>query len=208
MEQEKQTKLIAYALDFVSFLLEHNIRLERAILFGSIVTKEFDEESDVDIFLEAKEKEEDIQNLLAQFEKTIAENWKLKGIENPISLKIGKLEKWPQLRRNIQSHGILLYGKFKEIPEEIENYAFFSLNFEAIKRPQKVNIWRKLYGYTQKVKNKKYIQKGLIGELGGKRFDRGVVFIPSNKIKDFKDFLHKNKIKYKLIEIWTDSYKV
>lgn len=202
---ENRNKLIAYALDFISFLLEKNIHLERAILFGSVATKEFDEESDVDIFLETEEKDKDIQEILHQFETTIGENWRFKGVENIISLKIGKLEKWPQLRRNMQSNAILLYGKFKEIPEKSENYSLFILNFEALKRNLKINIWRKLYGYTQKVKDKKYIQKGLIETLGGKKLERSTVLISSHKTKELKDFLHKNKVNYKLIEVWTDS---
>ncbi len=205
MKKEKQNKLIAYAIDFVSYLIKNNIAIEKAVLFGSVITQEFDEESDIDIFIETKENENKINNLLNQFEKTNGENWKLKGINNQISLKIGKLEKWPELRRNIQSHGILIYSKFKEIPEKIENYNLFILNFNSLARLKKVNLWRKLYGYSQKVKSKKYGKEGLIKTLGGKKLERGVVIIPSNKIKDLKDFLHKNKINYKLIEIWTDS---
>lgn len=205
MKKEKQNKLIAYASDFISTLLENNIILEKAILFGSVVTQEFDEESDVDIFLETEENEKRINNLLTQFEKTKGQNWKLKGIENPISLKIGRLEKWPELRRSIQSYGIILYSIFKEIPEEVNSYHLFILNFNSLLRLKKVNLWRKLYGYTQKVKNKKYEMSGVIEKLGGKKLERGIVIIPSNKTKELKDFLNKNKINYKLIEIWTDS---
>lgn len=201
-----QNKLISYALDFISFLIENDIRLKRAILFGSVVAKEFDKESDIDIFLETEENDEIIQKLLNQFEKTKGGNWKLKGIENQISLKIGSLKKWPQLRRSMQSHGLVLYGSFKEMPEKVENYIFFLLNFDNLKRAKKVNLWRKLYGYTQKIKDKRYTQKGLVAQLGGKKLERGVVGISSFKANDFKRFLIKNNVKYKLIEVWTDSF--
>ena len=203
--KEKQNMLIAYATNFVSFLIEKNLALERAILFGSVVTGEFDKESDIDIFLETKEKEDNIQKLLLQFEKTQGENWKLKGIENLLSLKTGNLKKWPHLKRSIQSNSILLYGPYKEVPEKIKSYSLLILNFNALKRSQKINIWRKLYGYKQKVKNKKYMTPGLVTQINGKKLERSVIAIPSNKSKECKDFLHKHKIKYKLIEIWTDS---
>lgn len=203
--EEKQNKLIAYALDFVSFLIEKKIRLNKAILFGSVAAGEFDDESDVDIFLETEDKETDIIKLLTEFEKTKGENWKLKGISNQIAIKMGKKENWPQLRRSIQSHALTLYGLFKEIPEKAQNYLLFFLNFNILQRMQKITVWRRLYGYKQKVKNKKYITKGIVELLEGKKLERSVVAIPSNKAKEFKELLNKNKINYKLLEIWTDS---
>lgn len=203
--KNQQNRLIAYALDFVSFLVEHGIKIEKAILFGSVLTNEFDKESDIDIFIETKEKEEEINSLLLQFEKTKGENWGLKGIENPISLKIGRLNKWTNLRRSIQSNGLLLYGAYKEVPEEIQNFILFILNFEKLKRIKKVSLWRKLYGYSQKIKNKIYKQEGIIKKLSGKKLERGIVAIPTINSTQFRQFLIKNKINYRLIEVWSDS---
>jgi len=201
----KNNKLIAYALDFTSYLIENDIKINRAILFGSVVTEQFDNESDVDIFIETNEKEETIQKLLNQFEKTKGENWKLKGIENQISLKVGSLKKWPQLQRSIQSHGLLLYGEYKEVPDNINSYVLFIVDYGGLKRAEKVNVWRKLYGYSQKVKDKQYTTVGLVSKLNGKKLKEGVIEVPSKNAKELKDFFNKNKIKYKIIEIWSDS---
>ena len=201
----KRNKLIANALDFVSYLLENNLKIDTAILFGSIVSKEFDDESDIDIFLESDEKEENINSLLNEYQKTKGENWKFKGITNQISLKVGKLKNWPELQRSIQSKGLLLYGNYKEIPENIENYSIFVLSFGKIKRIKKVSLWRSLYGYKQKTRKKRYIKMGLIENLNGKKLERGVIAIPSENEKRFRDFLNQNKIKYKIIEVWSDS---
>lgn len=203
--ENKRNKLIANALDFISFLIENNQKIDRAILFGSVVSKEFDDESDIDIFIDTEDKEENINNLLREYEKSRGENWKFKGIANQISLKVGRLSKWPKLQRSIQSKGLLLYGDYNEIPEKIQNYEIFLLNFEKLKRVKKVSIWRKLYGYSQKLKNKIYNSQGLIKELDGKKLERGVVAIPSKNSKQLKDFLNKNKIRYKIIEVWSDS---
>lgn len=204
MNQNKKNKLIAYALDFVSFLLENSIKLEKAILFGSVVSGESDEESDLDIFIETNEEEGKIQNVLTQFENIKGENWRLKGIENQISLKIGNLEKWPKLKRSIQSYGLLLYGEYKEIPKEMDNYGIFLLNFNKLKRAEKVSVWRKMYGYSQKVGDKKYSKIGIINEVG-KKLERGILAIHYKNVKYVKDFLNKNKVKFRIIEVWSDS---
>ncbi len=202
---KNKNKLIAYALDFASYLVEHDIKIEKVILFGSVVTEQFDKESDVDIFIETNEKEEKILKLLAQFGKTKGERWKLKGVGNQISLKIGDLKKWPQLRRNIQSHGLLLFSKYKEVPEDINSYVLFITYYSELTRAQKVSLWRKLYGYSQKINNKRYNSLGLIKKLNGKKLKEGVISVPSQNAKELKDFFNKNKIKYKIIEIWSDS---
>ncbi len=204
--EEKQNKLIAYALDFVSFLIEKKIRLNKAILFGSVAAGEFDDESDVDIFLETEDKETDIIKLLTEFEKTKGENWKLKGISNQIAIKMGKKENWPQLRRSIQSHALTLYGLFKEIPEKAQNYLLFFLNFNTLQRMQKVTVWRRLYGYKQKVGDKVYITKGLIEQCSGKKLGKDLFLVPMEKRKIILDFLNKNKMKYAVYEIWSDSF--
>ncbi len=201
----KKNKLIAYAMDFVGFLIENQINLDKAILFGSVVTGKFDEESDVDIFLESNEKEDKIQRLLNEFDKTKKEKWILKGIENPISFKIGRLEKWPSLKRSIQSHGLLLYGGYKEIPENIESWVIFILKFNKLNRAKKVSIWRKMYGYSQKIGKKQYIKKGMIEALNGKRLEKGIIAMVSENSNEFKDFLNKNKINFRIIEMWSDS---
>ena len=38
--------------DFAAYLIEQNIKINRIILFGSVVTNQFDKESDIDIFIE------------------------------------------------------------------------------------------------------------------------------------------------------------
>ncbi len=205
MKGEMQNKLIAYALDFVSFLLEHHAKIEKAVLFGSVVTGEFDIESDVDIFLETSDTEESIRKFLFQFEKTRGENWKLKGIENLLSVKAGSLKKWPQLRRSIQSHGLLLYGNYKEFPEDMEHYLLFLLNYHALTRNQKVSLWRKMYGYVQKINHKVYAQQGFVSELGGKKLEKGVIALPSQYAEVFRGFLRKRKVAYKMIEVWSDD---
>lgn len=200
--------LVAYTLNFASFLLESKMSkdINRIILFGSVARGDFNKDSDIDIFIDTeKNTEEEANRILSLFKQSeIQRKWEIKGLKNEISIKIGKLKEW-NLRRNIISDGILLYGKLKEMPEEIEYYLMFSLSFIKLKKFQKVRLWRKLYGYYQRLGKKVYASKGLIEKLNGKRIEGGIV-IPIKNKKAITEFLNKEKIKYKVFDIWSDSF--
>ena len=129
--------------------------------------------------------------------------WELKGLKHEISLKIGRLNEW-DLKRSIISDGIILYGKFKEIPDKIKQYALLELSFNKFKREKKVSLWRKLYGYKQKTTRKEYETKGIINEIGAIRMEKGII-VPTEKLNLIEDFLDKEKINYKIREIWSDN---
>ena len=94
----KRNELIAYAVDFSSYLLSKSESVEMIILFGSVARGDFDDESDIDIFVDIDEKKEkSIKAILDDYYKTKKYNeWKLKGIDNDISLIIGRVdsEEW------------------------------------------------------------------------------------------------------------------
>ena len=204
MEREE---LIAYVMNFASFIVQSDIgkHVDRIILFGSVARDDFDKESDIDIFVDtSKDIEKEIKGILLLFLKSeIQKKWELKGLKHEISLKIGNLNEWT-LKRSIITDGIILYGKFKEFPDKIEQYYLLELGFNKFKRSKKVALWRKLYGYKQKVSNKNYVTKGIVNEINGKRME-GCIFIPVEKAKNILDYLHKEKIKYTIREIWSDN---
>ena len=212
MKSETRSKIVAYAMHFASFLAEHGIKAREIILFGSVASGEFDKESDIDIFVDAERGTEEISErgilgLLGNFEKTFGEKWRLKGVTNQLSATVGDInsKEWEDLRRTVQSYGITLYGQHKDSPESIKPYLIFSLNFKGISRSRKVSLWRKLYGYAQKVGKKVYESKGLVEELDGRRIDKGVVLIPATHSAAIKDFLKNNSISYSLLEVWSDQ---
>lgn len=200
--------LISYSESFVSFLLDSRIskKIDRIILFGSVARGDFDRESDIDIFVDTdKDIGRDIERVLNLFkESETYKKWRLRGVKNEISLKTGKLEKW-SLRRDVLSNGIILYGKYKEIPQDARYYLMIKLNFRRMNRKEKVRLWRKLYGYTQKVGPKTYNIRGLIDELGGQKLEKSVVVVPMEKRSEIIRFLNTNKVKYTVNEIWSDS---
>jgi predicted nucleotidyltransferase len=201
-----RNKLIAYALDFASFLLESGVEPRRIILFGSVVSGDFDRESDVDIFVDIGEAEEkNVRNALKVFESTFGERWMMKGMNNVISLKVGDLDRWKGLKRSIQSSGIMLYGRYAEFPENMKSYLLFRLDFSGIPRAGKVRLWRELYGYAQKVGRKRYEKTGIVKSLGGQKIEKGAVLLPSEKSGELTGFLNKNRIKFRVNEIWSDN---
>ena len=201
----KKENLIAYALDFTSFLIDNLGReINQVILFGSVARGDFNKDSDIDLSIDTDIKENKVRGLFSLFIKSERQRkWELKGIKHEISLKIGVLNEWA-LKRSIILDGIVLYGKFSETPEKMEPYILLSLSFKGIKKSMKVKIWRKLYGYKQKVGRKIYETQGIVKELSGKRFE-GNIIIPSRKRENIIDFLKKEKIKYSSSEIWSDS---
>ena len=194
--------LISYALSFVSFVLP-KIEVEEIFLFGSVARREATKESDVDLFFNLKTKEKEtekkIKEQLAKFYKSsVYEKFSLKGIENPISIKVGNLEKW-KLKRSIISEGIILYGKYKNPPENIKGYALFIL--KPIRNITKRNkIMRKLFGR----KEKNYMSEGLIMEMKGKQLSPTSFIVSLEKINEVINILNFEKIDYTLIEFWSD----
>jgi predicted nucleotidyltransferase len=202
-------ELIACAMDFSSFLLKSSIAkdIRNIILFGSVARGDFDSESDIDIFVEAEKGRaigNEVAKLLSAFEKSEThEKWKLRGLKNPISVKTGELERW-ELYRSVISSGILLYGKYERLPKDAKYHFLFVLDFRKMDRSRKVKVWRELYGYKQKVGEKVFVSKGILEEISGKKIERGVIAVPAEQKEKILEFIKKNSIKHKIIEIWAE----
>lgn len=200
----ERNELISYALDFVSYLISQTKGIERVILFGSVARGDFDEESDVDLFVDTKNSklEKKILKLKDNFEKTEkAKRWSLKGISNPFSCVVGDLDskEWKDLKRGMVNNGIILYGKYKAIGEKIYQYTLFS--FEGIKPESKrVGVFRKLFGF--KTGKKKY--PGLVGKYEMVRLGKGNLAVPAEKVLEMKKFFKEKKVAVKLYDFWSD----
>lgn len=197
--------LIAYAQAFVSFVMP-KIDAEEIILFGSTARGEAAKESDIDIFINIKEKEkETIELLKVQLEKFyksyLNEQFRLKGINNKIAIEVGNLDKW-KLKRSIISEGLILYGKYKEVPKDLKGFTFF--NLKPIKNITKRNrIIRRLFGR----KEKNYLSQGIIIKNKGKQLSSASFVISKEKSQEIITILNAEKIDYNLIEFWSDQIK-
>ena len=201
-----RSTLIGYATSFASFLLEEAAEgIDNVILFGSVARGDFDKESDIDIFIDtAKNMERSANKALRLFESSSVHNsWELKGVGNKISLKVGKLKEW-SLRRDVISSGILLYGKYTQLPDAT-HYIMVRVDMKGIKPAKQAKAWRRLYGYTQKVGKKAYASGGLVKELGGKKICKGLVVVPMKNSPQLIGFLKKNKVRHTVDELWSDT---
>ena len=202
----KRNELISYAMSFASFLFSGNAiskNITKIILFGSIARGDFDEESDVDIFVETKLQEKTIQKQLDLFNKSkIKEIYNLRGIKNDIVLKVGNLDKWKGLKESIIEDGIALYGKYEESPKGLKRSTLFKVSVEKRKFSAKVKVWRKLYGYKQKIGKKAYTSKGLLQELDCIKLSKGIFISPFHNRQKIMDFLDKNKVRYEMRDMY------
>lgn len=204
-------KLISYAIDFASFLiqeLDRNMEKVKAIiLFGSVARGEANAQSDVDIFVDTIDNsiEERVKKIVKEFyqSRKCTEYWKLLGVHSEIKCMVGNLPKWKSLERSIISSGITLYDKYQG-KYDTTPYALFMVSVKK-KRHESVKIWRKLYGYTQKVGKKTYRSKGLVEEYGGRKITKGIILIPMGKSQHLIDFLKTKRVQYQLIEFLTDA---
>ncbi len=204
----KNNRLIAYALDAASFIIEKagTASIKQIILFGSIPRGTADSKSDVDLFVDTNHPniEETIKKTIRLFHQTqkYTKYWKLLGVTNDINPMVGDIEQW-ELKRSIISEGIILYGPYQG---KIKGKAY-TLFFISIpkKRSQQVKHWRALYGYRQKIGKKTYETAGIIRTLHGKKIAPGVVMIPSNAVSELQQYLHKHRIRYRLFEMSTDA---
>ena len=202
------SNLISYAMDFVSFLMQNlkgADKIKNIILFGSVSRNEASKDSDIDLFIETDEKlEEKINKIKEDFYNSIKAKkyWALFNIKNEINCSVGKLEDWKELERSIIFNGINLYGKYSG-KIKTEPYYLFTIS-QTKNRNKNISLWRKLYGYKQKVNNKSYDSKGLIKEYDGKKLSRATFIVPSKYSSNIIKILKENKVQYELIHLFKE----
>ena len=200
----EKNELVAYAMDFASYLISKVENINRIILYGSVARGDFDEKSDVDIFIDSNEKlQNKKEQILKDYYKTKKFNeWKLKGINNAIAIIVGRLDgrEWKELKRAMMNTGIIIYGKYKEKAEKVNQYALFS--FENIKPDKRrVLVFRKLFGFN--MKGKKYW--GLAEKVRAIRIGKGSILVPIEHAQKVIDFFRNEKVKVKVYDLWSDE---
>ncbi|MEW5896905.1 MAG: nucleotidyltransferase domain-containing protein [Nanoarchaeota archaeon] len=201
-----KTDLLAYAYAYLSYLFGRSYlfgsrypAIEHIFLFGSVARGDFDEDSDVDIFIDVEPKNEKVvtriaERALGRFEEIEKEKWRLKGLRNRISLKVGTLEEW-KLKEPIEKEGIVLYST--AAGSKLRKYLLFTL--EPIKPIKKrIKVIRKLFGR----KEQGYADQGLVQRYSGKTLNPRSFIVSSDGLKEVSSFLTKQKIKFSFEEIW------
>lgn len=204
-------KLMGYALDFTSFLMEklddEALKINQVILFGSVSRGEEGKNSDIDLFIETSDKNiehkaEEIKEIFYNSIK-VKKYWQLLGLNRNINLSVGLLNEWGDLKRSIIANGFVLYGKYNEKIGEMHKYLFVISQGKS--RNLNLALWRKLYGYVQKVNKKFYLKKGLIKEYGGEKLANGVFLVPAEHAQKIILFLRKMSFNFKIFPVWSEK---
>src|SRR3989344_5155509 len=133
-EIELDRNIVCYGkrkpIDKIKNMINKVNGINRIILHGSVARGDYVEDSDVDLFVDAKKNiEKEVNKALENYPKTKKfQEWKFKGIENEISIIIGNLEsrEWRDLKRSMMNTGIILFGKYKPEVEKVNHYVIFS----------------------------------------------------------------------------------
>lgn len=204
-------KLLSYAMDFASYLLEKTAdaeKIKQIILFGSVARGEETKESDIDLFIETDEKlTKQLNETRDEFYESAKTKkyWKLLGINNQINIAAGNIKTWGDLQRSIIADGIVLYGRYCGKPETEQQYLLIIKPGKD--RNKNISVWREIYGYTQTVGKKKYEKKGLIKEYEGKKLAKGVFTIPARHAQKMIHYLRKNHFVVQIQPIWKETEK-
>lgn len=201
-EQENRK---AYASAFASYLirfLENSSLLNSIILYGSVAKSQSTKESDIDIFIdikkETKKAKGKINKILDNFYRSKESIiFKLLGVENGISLIIGKLDNRPGLKRSILSDGFYLWSKVQARQKAIgtEHKVIFFWDHVGKSRTAFLN---KLYGY----KTKGLVYKGLLERWPATKLGKSCILIPIKNRDEFIEIAKKYRVNAKAVEVF------
>ncbi len=198
----KLEEIINSIKTFIDNNLSKYGEIESIILFGSLASGKFREESDIDICVifkrsTPKNLESSIFNCFLNLEKELNRSIQCvfifpEDINNCDTIFL----------ENILAEGQLLYGNSNYYETlinvlEFKPYQIITLNLTALNSADKMKLKRILYGYKTikkySKKTYKYQKKGLIKEIKGIKLGRGSFIIPEkyfllveNKLKEFE----------------------
>lgn len=206
-------KILPYIYDFISDIFEEPLlkrNIKHIFLFGSVAKGTFDKKSDIDLFFDIinvnriAEVETKLKEKLKSFQIKVERTWSLKGIALPIKPIAGSIdsETWANLRDEIISSGLVVYGPYNKMPSNLNHYSLFHYSLNNLKRKEKMKFIRKMFGYSLKKGKKEYKQAGLLEEINGKKLSSNVVLVDSKNISTIKRLFNESNIRYGVFDSW------
>ena len=204
-------KIINKIKNFIDSKFPKYEEIESIILFGSLASGKFNDESDIDICVLFK------QNTPKIMEDTIFNYFLSLGKELNRSIQCvfffpDDINNWDTIFiENILAEGQLLYGNsnYNEIlikTLELKPYQIITLNLRLLNNSDKMKLKRILYGYkTSKKYSKKiyrYQKRGLVKELQGIKLGRGSIVIPEKFLLFVETKLKEFDIKFSNFRVW------
>jgi len=207
----KLEKIINKIKNFIDSKFPKYEEIESIVLFGSLASGKFNEESDIDICVLFK------QNTPKIMEDTIFNYFLSLGKELNRSIQCvfffpDDINNWDTIFiENILAEGQLLYGNsnYNDIlikTLELKPYQIITLNLRLLNNSDKMKLKRILYGYkTSKKYSKKiyrYQKRGLVKELQGIKLGRGSFIIPEKFLLFVETKLKEFDIKFSNFRVW------
>lgn len=204
--------LVAYTYDFVSYLTLQQFfsryAVRQIILYGSSVRGDYNRKSDIDVFIDISTLK-NINSLKSFVEKSKNDflnserlkKWINLNIKDEFNIIIGNLKdkKWSVLRRSMHSHAVVLWGRYYEgVNEDLEPHALLKWSVGAKEVNKRVNLARKLYGYSQKGKH----YQGIFEKFNIKPIDDGIAIVPSEHVNTFRKIFNELGARYILRDIY------
>ncbi|MFH1072332.1 MAG: nucleotidyltransferase domain-containing protein [Nanoarchaeota archaeon] len=169
----------AYASTFVSWFLT-NIKdmrsIKSIIFFGSAAREEAKKDSDIDIFFDVHSATKKMQTRVdaaveAFYKSREALLFKTKGIDNRITVIVGKLEEWKELKQSIEATGIVLFGPY--ISGKVHGRKQVVISWSRIRKNRGAAL-NKIYGFQ--ANEKRY--PGLLEKLDGRKLGKSTIMVP------------------------------
>ncbi len=191
--------LIAYGAAYASYVLRDSgapqADIRTIYLFGSVARGDFDRDSDIDVFIDLREKEgiaaRALKRFLASEER---EKFRLMGVTQEIKPMEGKLAEW-ELKESVEKDGIVLYSA--AAAAGLRPYSLLTL--EPVSPVAKRNrVLRALAGRREK----NFRGVGLVQQLGGETVDSRVFLLPAEETQKVLAVLSREKANYKTKKVW------
>ena len=170
------------------------------ILYGSFARNEATSRSDIDLLVLISEKRtiKTVQDAIIRLESEIGRNIQ------PTIRTLKELEKTDSgLLQNIFQEGKILYLKEPtQIPSSLilENkpQMIYTFQISNLNQNRKAKFNNEFYGR----KKGKYVYKGLLDQVGGRKLSSGCVLVPCPEIKRIEKFFNGFKVKYERLKVW------
>ena len=201
--QIQTVNALSYCFDLLSFIFQNpeaGKKIKSIYLFGSAVRGDIQKSSDIDLFVECEQKQEEkVKSLVdSGVIKFISsqdyQKWKLFHFTYPFSFQIGQLAEW-DLKLSIASEGLLLYSK-SIMPFTGQRKVLFVMTYPT-KKKEYIKIRRLIFGRDESY----YQGTGLLKAYQGEKISSNVFIISKEYQTMMMDALSKEKVIFSMKEI-------
>lgn len=169
------------------------------ILYGGFARGEITSRSDIDLFIiVSRDVKDDIEARIIELEKKME-----RRIQPIIRTEKQLISTDSGLLQNIFQEGkILFLREYFDFPVtfllEHKPFVIYKFDISNLKQSKKAQFNRELYGY----RDKKYVYKGTLQEVGGSRLSSGCILIPFGSVNIIEAFFKRKRVGYETTKVW------